>query len=234
MAERRTCIPAVAFSASKEQSKHMRRLTLKNVLTLLSTAALVLMTSAHAAERLPTIPPDKYDVEQAKAAQDFQAARKVPVFGPFEPLMHSPEVMSQTRAMGDYLRYHSAIGNTLSELVILITAREWSQDYEWYVHHPIALKAGIKPSIADAIADGRRPTGMSDDEEIVYDFTTELIRNKRVADGTYARAEKRFGNKGIVDMTGICGYYTLLAMEMNVAQYPVPKNTAKLARFPEH
>ncbi|WP_433867300.1 carboxymuconolactone decarboxylase family protein [Ralstonia wenshanensis] len=206
---------------------------MKNVLTFLSTAALVLMTSAHAAGRLPTIPPDKYDAEQAKAAQDFQAARKVPVFGPFEPLMHSPEVMSQTRAMGDYLRYHSAIGNTLSELVILVTAREWSQDYEWYVHHPIALKAGIKPGIADAIADGRRPTGMSEDEEIVYDFTTELIRNKRVADGTYALAEKRFGNKGIVDMTGICGYYTLLAMEMNVAQYPVPKNAAKLARFPE-
>ena len=191
------------------------------------------MTSAHAAERLPTIPPDKYSAEQTKAAQDFQAARKVPVFGPFEPLMHSPEVMSQARAMGDYLRYHSAIGNTLSELVILITAREWSQDYEWYVHHPIALKAGINHGIADAIADGRRPTGMSEDEEIVYDFATELIRNKRVSDQTYTRAEKRFGNKGIVDMTGICGYYTLLAMEMNVAQYPAPKNAAKLARFPE-
>jgi 4-carboxymuconolactone decarboxylase len=74
---------------------------------------------------------------------------------------------------GGYLRYNSAIGNTLSELVILITAREWTQDYEWYVHYPMALKAGIKPEIADAIAEGRRPTGMSDDEEIVYDFTTE-------------------------------------------------------------
>ena len=74
---------------------------------------------------------------------------------------------------------------------------------------------------------------MSEDEEIVYDFATELIRNKRVSDQTYTRAEKRFGNKGIVDMTGICGYYTLLAMEMNVAQYPAPKNAAKLARFPE-
>jgi len=205
---------------------------LKNALTFLSAAALVLITSAQAAERLPTIPPDQYNAEQVKAAQDFQAARKVPVFGPFEPLMHSPEMMSQARAMGDYLRYHSAIGNTLSELVILITAREWSQDYEWYVHYPIALKAGIKPGIADAIADGRRPIGLSEDEEIVYDFTTELIRNKRVAAETYARAEKRFGNKGIVDMTGICGYYTLLAMEMNVAQYPAPKNAPKLTRFP--
>ena len=87
----------------------------------------------------------------AAAAEDFLAARKVPVFGPFEPMMHSPEVMNMARAMGDYLRYHSAIGNTLSELAILVTAREWSQDYEWYVHYPIALKAGIAKDIADAI-----------------------------------------------------------------------------------
>ena len=117
--------------------------------------------SVLAQQRLPTIPPDQYTVEQKKAADEFLATRKVPVFGPFEPMMHSPEVMNMARAMGDYLRYHSAIGNTLSELVILITAREWSQDYEWYVHYPIALKAGIAKDIADAIADGRRPTAMS-------------------------------------------------------------------------
>jgi 4-carboxymuconolactone decarboxylase len=130
--------------------------------------------SVLAQQRLPTIPPDQYTAEQKKAADEFLVARKVPVFGPFELMMHSPEVMNMARAMGDYLRYHSAIGNTLSELVVLITAREWSQDYEWYVHYPIALKAGVAKDIADAIADGRRPTGMSADEEIVYDFTTEL------------------------------------------------------------
>jgi 4-carboxymuconolactone decarboxylase len=169
----------------------------------------------------------------AHAADEFMASRKVPVFGPFEPLMHSPQVMNQARAMGDYLRYHSAIGNTLSELVILITAREWSQDYEWYVHYPIALKAGIKPTIADAIADGRRPTGMSEDEEIVYDFSNELHKNKRVSDRTFERAQKRFGDKAIVDLTGINAYYTLLAMQMNVAQYQTPKDAKKLVRFPE-
>ena len=135
--------------------------------------------------------------------------------------------------MGDYLRYKSSLGNTLSELVILITAREWTQDYEWYVHHPIALKAGIKQEITEAIADGRRPTGMSDDEEIVYNFSTELHRNKRVSDYTYERAQKRFGNKGIVDLTGINAYYTLLAMQMNVAQYQVPNDAKKLVRIPE-
>lgn len=190
-------------------------------------------TAAHAADRLPTIPPEKYNDEQKKAADEFMATRKVPVFGPFEPLMHSPQVMSQARASGDYLRYNSAIGNTLSELVILITAREWTQDFEWYVHYPIALKAGIKPEIANAIADGRRPTGMSEDEEIVYDFSTELHKNKRVSDRTFERAEKRFGKKAIVDLTGINAYYTSLAMQMNVAQYQIPKDAKRLARFPE-
>ncbi|MGK0297396.1 MAG: 4-carboxymuconolactone decarboxylase [Gammaproteobacteria bacterium] len=193
----------------------------------------VFNTPANAADRLPTISPDNYSEEQKTAAAEFMAARNVPVFGPFEPLMHSPQVMNQARAMGDYLRYKSALGNTLSELVILITAREWTQDYEWFVHHPIALKAGIKQEVTEAIADGRRPTGMSDDEEIVYDFSTELHRNKRVSDHTYERAQKRFGNKGVVDLTGINAYYTLLAMQMNIAQYQVPKDAKKLVRIPE-
>ncbi|HMI74990.1 MAG TPA: hypothetical protein VK495_09775, partial [Steroidobacteraceae bacterium] len=110
---------------------HLRCSSLAVLLALAASAA-------HAAERLPTIPPAQYTAEQKQAAADFEAARKAPVFGPFEPLMHSPEVMSQARAMGDYLRYKSAIGNTLSELAILVTAREWTQDYEWFVHYPIA------------------------------------------------------------------------------------------------
>jgi 4-carboxymuconolactone decarboxylase len=195
--------------------------------------ALVLAFAARAEERLPTIPPAKYTDEQKKAAAEFEAARKVPPFGPFEPLMHSPQVMNQARAMGDYLRYHSAIGNTLSELVILVTAREWSQDYEWYVHYPIALKVGIRKEICDAIADGRRPTGMTEDEEIVYDFSIELHRNRRVSDITFARAEKRFGKRGVVDLTGINAYYVLLAMQMNVARYAPPNEAKTLPRFPE-
>ncbi|MES2071718.1 MAG: carboxymuconolactone decarboxylase family protein [Pseudomonadota bacterium] len=194
---------------------------------------LIMTSTAFAQARLPTIAPEKYTEEQKKAAEEFLVTRKVPVFGPFEPLMHSPQVMSQARAMGDYLRYNSAIGNTLSELAILVTAREWTQDYEWYVHYPIALKMGIKKDIADAIADGKRPSGMSEDEEIVYDFSTELHKNKRVSDATFARADKRFGKKGVVDLTGINAYYTLLAMQLNAARYPLPKDGKPLPRFPE-
>ncbi len=189
--------------------------------------------AAQAEERLPTVPKEQYTEEQKQAAAAFEAARKVPVFGPFEVLMHSPEVMSQARGMGDYLRYKSAIGNTLSELAILVTAREWTQDYEWAVHYPIALKAGIGQDIADAIADGRRPVGMSADQEIVYDYTNELLKNKHIANATFDRAKARFGAQGIVDLTGIAGYYTFLAMQLNAAQYrQMPKDAKKLPRLP--
>ena len=203
----------------------LRQLAIVGLLTAAPFAAL-------AEGRLPTIAPAQYTAEQKLAAADFEAARKVPVFGPFEPLMHSPQLMSQARAMGDYLRYRSAIGNTLSELTILITARDWSQDYEWYVHYPIALKAGIRPELADAIADGRRPAAMSPDEEIVYDYASELLRTRQVSDSTFERAKSKFGSQGVVDMTGIVGYYSLLAMQLNAAQYPVPADAKRLIRIP--
>lgn len=199
---------------------------------VLVAGALLVAAPSVAQQRLPTIPPEQYTAEQKKAADEFLAARKVPVFGPFEPMMHSPEIMSVARSAGDYLRYHSAIGNVLSEFVILITAREWSQDYEWHVHQPIALKAGISKDAVDAIADGRRPPGMSADEEIVYDFAVELLRNKGVSDATFNRADQRFGKKGVVDMTGIVGYYTFLAMQLNTARYQFSGEGPRLSRFP--
>jgi 4-carboxymuconolactone decarboxylase len=202
----------------------------RTIVLLIST--LFLAAPAGAQSRLPDIPSAEYDADQKKAADEFQAARKVPLSGPFQTMMYSPEVMSRARAVGDYLRFHSAIGNTLSELVILITARAWSQGYEWSAHQPIALKAGISRDIVDAIADGRRPAAMSADEEIVYDFTTELQRNKGVSDVTYAKAEKRFGRKGAVDIAGISGYYTFLALQLNMARQPVPAGAAPLPNLP--
>ncbi len=199
----------------------------------LAVVFLLTTGNAFAQSRLPAIAPDQYSEEQKKAAEEFSNARKTPVFGPFEPLMHSPQLMNQARAMGDYLRYNSAIGNTLSELAILVTARAWSQSYEWSVHYPIAIKAGIGKEICDAIADGRRPAGMSADEEIVYDFSTELHANKRVSERTFERAEKRFGKKGVVDMIGINGYYTFLAMALNTARYSVRPDAARLPGFPD-
>jgi len=200
---------------------------------LIAASAVLLSSGTYAEERLPTVPPAQYTPEQTQASAEFEAARKGPVFGPFEPLMHSPQVMTLSRSMGDYLRFKSAIGNTMSELVILIIAREWTQDFEWWYHYPLALKAGISKDIADAIADGRHPVGMSADEDMIYSYTTELAKNKRVSDVTFDRVKARFGTKGVVDLAGIAGYYTLLAMQLNSAQYKLPKGQVGLKRLPE-
>ena len=183
--------------------------------------------------RLPEIPLEQYSAEQKAAAQEFEVARKKAPWGPFAMLMYSPQMMNNARSMGDYLRYKTAFDNHLSEFAILITAREWHQDYEWHIHYPIAIQSGLSPDIAKAIKEGRRPEGMSSDESIVYDFTMELQRNKRVSDTTFAKTEKRFGKKGAVDLAGIAGYYTFLAMEMNMARHPVPGGGERLPRFPD-
>ena len=205
---------------------------MRRLFHLITAGIVLLQVPVHAEDRLPTIPPAAYTPEQSQASADFEAARKGPVFGPFEPLMHSPQVMTLSRSMGDYLRYKSAIGNTMSELVILIVAREWSQDFEWWFHYPLALKSGISKEVADAIAEGRRPVGMSADEDMIYSYTTELNKNRQVSDATFERVKARFGTKGVVDLTGIAGYYTLLAMQLNAAQYKIPSGQVGLKRLP--
>ena len=175
---------------------------------------------AAAQDRMPPIPADALTAAQQKAVEELRSARGIELRGPWIPLLRSPEVLSRVRSMGDYLRFNSALPPRLSELVILITAREWTQNYEWQAHHDIALKAGLKAEIAAAIADGRRPDGMADDESIVYALVTELIQNKSVSDATYARAVKAFGEPGVIDTVGIVGYYTMLAMVLNTARTP--------------
>jgi 4-carboxymuconolactone decarboxylase len=203
----------------------------------LITIILLMLTGSQAVSaqtRLPIIPIDQYTPEQVKAAQEFELVRKRAPWGPFAMLMYSPELMNNARSMGDYLRYKSSIPNMLSEFAILITAREWSQDYEWSIHYPIAIKAGLKIEIAAALKDGRRPEEMGEDETLIYDFTIELQRNKRVSDVTFAKVEKRFGKKGVVDLAGIAGYYTFLAMEMNTARHPAPaEGGIHLPRLPD-
>jgi 4-carboxymuconolactone decarboxylase len=207
---------------------------MKNLLLAVGAMAISGLPFATASDdRLPPLPPEKYDEAQRKAAEEFLRVRNVRVFGPFEVLIRSPELMTSACVMGNYLRYNSAIGTTMSELVILMIAREWSQDFEWSVHAPLAAKQGISTEIIDAIAAGRRPTKMNEDETIVFDFVDELNRNHRVSDESYGRAVRRFGEKGVVDMTGIAGYYTFLSFEMNAAHTPAPANGSKLSRFPD-
>jgi 4-carboxymuconolactone decarboxylase len=188
---------------------------------------------AMAQDRLPPIPAEKQTPEQRKAAEAFRANRKQDVFGPFVPLHRSPEVMLRAMAMGDFLRYRTVFPTKLNELIILITSRHFTQQYEWYVHYPIALKEGLNKTIAEAIADGRRPTGMAADEELIYDFCTELLRNNSVSDVTYARAVERFGEQGMIEMVGVVGYYTFQSMVLNTARTPVPPGAPALKPFPK-
>jgi 4-carboxymuconolactone decarboxylase len=173
-------------------------------------------------ERMPAIPAEKMTDEQKAAAATFAEGRGYAVRGPFMPLLRSPEVMLRAKAMGDYLRFKSTIEPRLNELAIIVTARFWSQPYEWHAHRPLAEKGGLRPEIADAVADGRRPEAMSIDEAAVYDFAVELHQNKCVSDHTYARAKALFGEKGVIDLTAVCGYYTLIAMVLNVARVELP------------
>lgn len=206
---------------------------------MFTRAALIVLTviglavPAHAQDRMPPIPAEKLTDAQKTAMQEFAAARKVAVSGPFWPLLRSPEVMNRARAMGDYLRFTSVLPPRLSEFAIIITARQWTQNYEWDVHAPLAQQGGLKPSIVAAVADGRRPDGMAQDEEVLYTFCDELHRTQSISDDTYARAVATFGEQGVIDILGISGYYTMLAMVLNTARTPVPAgHTPALRAFP--
>jgi 4-carboxymuconolactone decarboxylase len=187
-----------------------------------------------AQDRMPAIPLEKMTDLQKKYAEEIIRGPRGALYGPFVPLIRSPELMDRAQRMGEYLRFKSAIGTKLSELVILITARQWTQQVEWAIHESIAIKSGIKADVVRAIAEGCYPAGMSEDEQIVYTFCTELHVNKSVADATYERAVKRFGEQGVIDMLGINGYYTFLAMIMNGTRTAVPDGKpASLKAFPK-
>ncbi len=176
-------------------------------------------------DRMPPIPRDQWTEAQQKAAIEFAAMRGQEVFGPFALMLRSPEVMLRAASMGDYMRYRTSLPLALTELIILLTARHWSQQFEWYVHQPMALRAGLAPQIVAAIAKGRRPDAMPGDEAIVYEFSTELLRLQNVSDSTYAKAVERFGEHGVVDMIGVAGYYSFLSMMMNTARTAVPADS---------
>jgi 4-carboxymuconolactone decarboxylase len=178
--------------------------------------------SSRAQDRMPPIPADKLTAAQKKAIEEFKAARSTEISGPFVPLLRSPEVMSRARAMGDYLRFKSSLPPRLSEFVILLTARRWTQQYEWNAHQPLAIQGGLNSAIVDAVAAGRRPDRMAGDEEAVYALWDEVQRTQGASDATYARAVEKVGEQGVIDVLGITGYYTMLAMVMNTARTPLP------------
>jgi 4-carboxymuconolactone decarboxylase len=199
---------------------------------LVATVLVATVLRAGAQDRMPPLPADALTEQQAQALTNFVAARGQPT-GPWIALLRSPELMTRTRAVSDYLRFESVLPGWLREFVILMMARQWGQSYEWHVHYPIAIEEGLSPAIAQAIAEGRRPEGMVDEEEILYELCLELQRNHSVSDATYERAVSRFTEQGVIEVVSLMGYYTMISMILNTSRAPLPAGAMPaLAPFP--
>jgi 4-carboxymuconolactone decarboxylase len=196
---------------------------------------IVVCASAVAAQdRLPPVPADKLTDAQKKAAAEFLAERKQEVFGPFVPLSRSPQLMINAAKMGTYLRFGNSLPRDISEFAILLISRRWTQEYEWYVHAADGKTAGLSDTVIQAVADGRRPDGMSEGMEIVYDFSNELNDFQSVSDRTYGRMVAKYGEQGMMDLIGLNGYYSLISMVLNVGRTPLPPGNAPgLKPFPK-
>ena len=174
--------------------------------------------------RMPPIPTEKMTEAQRKSAAEIIAGPRGKIEGPYWPIIRSPGFMEHIQKVGGYFRYFCPLDRRINEMAALMTARSWTQQYIWDVHINQALETGLKPAIVDAIAESRRPAAMAEDEEVLHDFVTELLANQSVTDPTYARAVSKFGEPGVIDILGIVGYYTTLAMIMNVSRTPLLEN----------
>ena len=153
------------------------------------------------------------------------ASKPGPLGGPFNVWLRSPGIGNLVQQLGEEIRFRSSLAGKLNELAILITARHWTSQYEWFAHHKLALEGGLDPAIAEDIAQGRRPAQMDADETIVYNFSRELHDTQGVSDATYQAALSRFGERGVVDLISVNGFYVLVSMCLNVDGTPLPADT---------
>ena len=161
--------------------------------------------------------------EQKSLVDHILSGERATLNGPFNVFLRSPELGDLAQQLGAQVRFHSSLPPRLNEFAILITGRFWNSQYEWYAHRSYALTAGLSPEIIQALAAGKRPH-MQKDEEVVYNFCTEILNTKQVTDATFQAAKDQFGERGIVDLLGVIGYYDLVAMSLNVDRYPLPDN----------
>jgi 4-carboxymuconolactone decarboxylase len=173
--------------------------------------------------RFSTLTPETMTAEQKRVADAIQSGpRGAGLRGPFNALLRSPELCDLVQRVGAFVRFKSSIPPRLNEMAIIMAGRKWSALYEFYAHRRLALEAGLSPAIADAIAANRRPEGMAADEATVYDFVAELLATGHVSDASFARVTDAFGERGVVDLVGAVGYYSLVSMTLNVARVPLP------------
>lgn len=183
-------------------------------------------------ERLPMLPRDSMSDAQRAAAEALIAGPRKGVKGPFIPLMRSPVLLERLAGVGEYLRFESTLPANINEFVMSIIARELGNQFEWATHYPLAIKAGVLEATLKDLAQGARPRSMSDDEADAWAFTSELLQRQGVSDLTYEAALQRWGERGVVEMGALIGYFTCVCWIMNIARTPVPAGVAALAGFP--
>jgi len=194
--------------------------------TAIILAGVLMAGTAGAKDRFPTLTPEQMTPEQAALAQAINSGPRGGMRGPFNAWLRSPAMGERMQKLGEQVRYNTSLSHRLNEFAILITARAWDAKYEWYAHYPLALQAGLKPAVAADLAQGKRPRGMSPDETAVYEFCTELRRDKRVSDATFAAVQAALGDQGVIDLIAVNGYYDMVSMTLNVAQVATPSDGA--------
>ena len=202
---------------------------------LITSGALVLAQGARElnlrGDRFAPLTWDQLTPPQKTMVDDLLAGSRTSLNGPFNVLLRSPEMGNLAQKLGEHLRFRSSVPPRLNEMAILLTAKWWSSAYEWNAHKTLALTAGLSASVIDDIQAGRRPARMQPDEAAVYDFATELRATRRVSDATFTTAVGVLGEKGVVDLIGVMGYYDLISMVLNVDRYPLPAGVTPA--FPE-
>jgi len=179
-------------------------------------------------DRFPPLAREAMSERQREVADAISSGPRGGLGGPFQAWLRSPELADRLQRVGEHLRFSSSVPARLNELAILITARAWDAQYEWWAHRRLALKAGLDPAVADAIAEGRRPTSMQADETVVYDFCAELRETRRVSDATLAATRELLGEQGVIDLIAVSGYYDIVSMTLNVAEVPLPEGAEPL------
>ena len=170
--------------------------------------------------RMPNLNAGTMSAAQRAVHDRIASGPRGAVVGPLRVWLSSPELADRAQALGQYVRYDSALSPRLSELAILVTARIWSAGFEWAHHAPLALKAGVAAEAIDLIAQARRPSFPDVDSAAVFDFAVELQRDRQISDATFAAAKAAVGEAAVVDLVGICGYYGLISMTINAFHVP--------------
>lgn len=182
-------------------------------------------------ERFKPLSLDEMTPDQRRMAENVLAGPRKALRGPFSTFLYSPETGDHAQKLGAQVRFKSSLPEKLKELAILVVARFWTAQFEWYAHHKLALEAGLDPAIADAIAEGKRPARLAPDEAAIYDFSSELLQTREVSDANFAAVKDRFGEKGVVDLICTMGYYCLVSMTLNVNRYPIPADATPLKKL---